>query len=432
MKTKNFSLAAKLIIVLIAGTAVRCSDTCTVTRTYYQTVPQYMSFETLRASVAAEAPRDLVKAGKIYFKDGFLYINEQGEGIHVIDNRNPASPIRKGFIKIPGNFDLAIANTTLYADSYVDLVAIDVSTPGQEREVSRANNVFNTYSSMHFNADPVKGVIVGLNVEQIVREQPECDIQVNQYGWALDGNMLYATAEASAFKTQNVNPGGGTVGIGGSMARFAAQPGFLYALDGARLVTIDIASPTITVKKETNVSWDIETIFPYNNNLFLGSRTGMYIMGLNDPADPRQRSFIRHMRSCDPVVVEGNTAYVTLRNGNTCSGTVNELQVIDISDLENPTRTFTYPMTNPYGLGIDNGVLFICDGNDGLKVYDAKDKAKIATNMKAHYKDMQAFDIIPFNHVAMMIGEDGLFQYDYSNLQDIKLLSKIEIKKEEE
>ncbi len=87
-------------------------------------------------------------------------------------------------------------------------------------------------------------------------------------------------------------------------------------------------------------------------------------------------------------------------------------------------------MTNPHGLGIDNSTLFICDGNDGLKAFNAADINTIDKNLLAHYKNINARDVIPYNNTLIMIGEDGLFQYDYSNPKDIKLLSSIAIQNE--
>jgi hypothetical protein len=84
-------------------------------------------------------------------------------------------------------------------------------------------------------------------------------------------------------------------------------------------------------------------------------------------------------------------------------------------------------MTNPHGLGIDNKTLFICDGSDGLKAFDATDIAKVNNNLLAHYQNINARDVIPFNKVLMMIGDDGIFQYDYSNTADIRLLSQINV-----
>jgi hypothetical protein len=87
-------------------------------------------------------------------------------------------------------------------------------------------------------------------------------------------------------------------------------------------------------------------------------------------------------------------------------------------------------MYNPHGLGIDGSTLFICDGDAGLKVFDASDISKIAENMLVHEGNIHAFDVIPYHDVLIMIGEDGLFQYDYSDPTNIRLLSMIEIANE--
>ena len=141
----------------------------------------------------------------------------------------------------------------------------------------------------------------------------------------------------------------------------------------------------------------------------------MHIIDINDPLNPAEISNYQHVRSCDPVIVDGDLAYVTLRSGTACQGFTNQLEVIDISDLSSPELLHVYAMDNPHGLGKDGDALFICDGDSGLKVYDASDASTIDQKQLAHYSNIQAFDVIPLNNVAMMIGEDGLFQYDYSD-----------------
>jgi hypothetical protein len=431
-------VAGKFFILLLAASAIQCSEVCTVTNKYYHVKPIYTSFAELRASVRAEEPRDLVNAGKIYFKDRYLYINETGKGVHVIDNRNPSNPVHKSFINIPGNYDLVIYGNTLYADSYVDLVAIDVSTPGQEREVSRYNDMFNYYSSQRFSANPEMGVMTDAKVVEEITVSDDCRTTVNAWGWGYyDGRMIMNSDSYSALSSQvkgasNVMPGA-SAGIGGSMARFTISSARLYALDQYLLKTIDITDPlAVELKSSTQISHDVETIFPYGKNIFLGSQTGLHIFDISNVDEPRKVSTFWHVKSCDPVVVEGKYAYVTLRTETVCNGNINQLQVIDITDLTAPKHLNTYQMTNPHGLGIDGGVLFICDGSDGLKIYDATDHNQIGSRLKAHYKDIQAFDIIPFNNVAMMIGDDGIYQYDYSDLENVKFLSKMVINPAEE
>jgi hypothetical protein len=154
---------------------------------------------------------------------------------------------------------------------------------------------------------------------------------------------------------------------------------------------------------------------------------GMYIYSLTDPGNPVYLSMFRHATSCDPVVVEDNYAYVTLRAGNLCGDSQSQLDVIDISNIVEPTLIKEYGMEEPYGLGIDERVLFVCDGDAGLKIYNAADPYMIDQHKIAQYPDMNAWDVIPLGNILIMIGSDGLSQYDYSNLQDIKLLSVIPI-----
>jgi hypothetical protein len=414
-------------LFILAVTAIRCSENCTVTNTSYYWEPVYTSYAELRASVYTADPIEITAPGKIYFKDNFLYINEVGKGIHVIDNTDPSSPEPKSFINIPGNYDLAIRNNILFADSYVDLVAIDISVVGEEKEIGRANNMFEYYSSLRFYGDPTRGVITDLReVKNVHSNDSECGTAWMPGGWRVFERGMFFTADAALSASSYKSQSGTNTGTAGSLARFALREDQLYTLDAHRLKVVNIADPTaMTNKKNIDIAWDIETIFPREDKLFIGSRSGMHIFDLAQPESPAKLSTYSHVRSCDPVVVEGDFAYVTLRSGTTCQGFTNQLEVIDITNLLSPKLVKTYPMTNPGGLGIDNGTLFICDGADGLKVFDATDNLNITK--VAQYKDLQAVDLIPLGGIAMVIGNNGLYQYDYSDLNNIKLLSTLVI-----
>lgn len=89
-------------------------------------------------------------------------------------------------------------------------------------------------------------------------------------------------------------------------------------------------------------------------------------------------------------------------------------------------------MYNPHGLGIDGDLLFICDGTAGLKIYDKSDPLEIINRKIAHYPDFNTYDVIPMNGTLMLVGEKGIYQYDYSNPQNIVELSRIQITGNEE
>jgi hypothetical protein len=250
-----------------------------------------------------------------------------------------------------------------------------------------------------------------------------------QTGWiAWGGQWAFASVADSRASVAPKNAPAPTAGIGGSTARFTISQNHLYTVDNTSMRLFNIAQPADPKPGNTiNIGWGIETIFPYKDKLFIGSQTGMFIYDASNPAQPVQLSAFSHMMSCDPVVVDDQYAYITLRSGATCRNTtLNQLDVVDITDLRSPKLVKTYPMQNPHGLGKDGNTLFICDGKAGLKVYDATDVLNIDGN-KLGAQTIHSFDVIPFRNVAIVVGEDGLYQYDYSDPKNLKLLGKIAV-----
>ncbi len=218
-----------------------------------------------------------------------------------------------------------------------------------------------------------------------------------------------------------------STGKGGSLARFTIVDDYLYTLSGSALQLFDIKNPAApSVWKKIEIGWDIETIFPYEDKLFIGGQEGMYIYDNSNPAEPDFISRFVHVTSCDPVVVEGNYAYVTLRGGTRCGGWNNRLDIIDISAITNPKLIADYPMNGPYGLGIDGGALFIADGSAGLKLFDASDPRNL--KLIRDFRGIHPLDVILADERAIVVGKDGLYQYDYQDLENVELISKIPTK----
>ena len=134
-----------------------------------------------------------------------------------------------------------------------------------------------------------------------------------------------------------------------------------------------------------------------------------------------------HLQACDPVYVKGNRAYVTLSSGNGCWNAQNQLEVIDISNLANPEVLAIYPMTNPKGLAVQMNKLYLCDKGDGLKVFDVTDDHNIDNNLEAFFGGIDAFDVIPSNSSLILTGESGIFQYNYSDPNNIFQISHIAV-----
>ncbi|MBA4321885.1 MAG: hypothetical protein C0408_03610 [Odoribacter sp.] len=392
---------------------------------YKGNAPVYLSYEDLRMSVKPEQNVDLKNPGKIYFKDNYIFIIEELKGIHVFDNTNPSSPVKKTFIKIPGVVDIAVSGYIMYADSYVDLVILDLQNIDNIHEAGRMKDMLaytvpptgNDYPMGYI--DSKKGVVIDWDLKTI-REKV--------YNYPREYPIYFDKITFSSNSDGSSGVSGNGIGIGGSMARFGIKDKVLYLLGSQNLTIIDITSKTSPVKfNEIYPGWGIETMFLTDKNMFLGTTTGMVIYDISVPLAPASRVFFNHARSCDPVIVDDTLAYITLRSGTTCGGAINCLDVVNVKNLSLPRLVQSYPMTNPHGLGKSGDILFVCDGSAGLKIYDAADPKQISGNLIKAYPGINAYDVIPLGTVLVMIGDDGLYQYNYSNILNIILLSKISV-----
>jgi hypothetical protein len=229
------------------------------------------------------------------------------------------------------------------------------------------------------------------------------------------------------FSADNAQKSGVYVpGIGGSMARFAIVNNYLYTVNLSNLGIHDISNSADPVVVNTfPIGFNIETIYPFNGNLFIGSRTGMLIYNIGNPGSPERKGSFTHFGACDPVVADDRYAFVTLRTGTACEGIQNQLDVIDVHDVLYPSMVKTYPLVNPHGLAKDENLLFVCDGKDGLKLFDAKNVADL--KLMRHIRGFEAYDVIAWNKKLLLVASNGLYQFDYSNPQNIQLRSTIAI-----
>jgi hypothetical protein len=216
------------------------------------------------------------------------------------------------------------------------------------------------------------------------------------------------------------------------MARFGLYQDFLYIVNRNSLLTFKLKSASEAALLNTGyVGWNVETIYIADKHLFLGTQNGLIVQSLEMPERPTQIGTFTHMTSCDPVVIKGDLAFVTLKGGTTCRGGIlNQLDVIRMSDGYSKFNLLkSYPMYGPQGLGIDGDLLFVCDGQAGLKIYNAADPLTITDHLLASFPSVNAYDVIPMSNYLFLIGEDGFLLYDYKNIQDIKQIGMIPVVK---
>lgn len=398
-------------------------DTCKSTLSYTIYTPVYETVAKLKENIKSGSPEDLENPGKIVILGKYIFCNEIEKGIHIIDNQNPASPKNIAFIKIPGNMDLAVKGNTLYADSYSDLVTLDVSNPLDVILKKYSENAFQFLyyaNSMDYNAaNKIAGWI-----------KKDTTVSANCGGGVIMnyGSGVYMTnsVQSSSVPAASIsNP----VGTGGSMARFAIVNNYLYTVDQSNLNIFDITNNNDPIiSNQVSVDYHVETIYPFENKLFIGSNNGMFIYNIeSSPQIPVKSGEFTHARACDPVIADGHFAFITLHSGTTCLGYNNELDVVKLNNLVDASLVKIYNLTSPQGLSKDGNLLFICDGTGGLKIYNAADVSNL--KLIKQFSNLETYDVITSNNIALVAAKDGLYQYDYSDVNNIHLISKISISK---
>lgn len=300
----------------------------------------------------------------------------------------------------------------MYADSSSDLVVFDISNINQIGVVARLEDVFSVYDYQipeeadyadFGNFNYADEIIIGWTIEQ--RESS------SELGGGIE---IFDAALANS-----------NIGVGGSLARFQIFEDYLYTVASHEMTIFNINNLSQPIFVSTEYAGNnIETLFETDGFLYLGSTDGMYIYGLENPEDPNYISEFVHWTGCDPVVVDGDFAYLTIRSGNNCGDQESVLEVIDIKDKNAPTLVATYSMDNPYGLGFNGDNLFVCDGQSGLKVFDKTNPLDL--QLVQTFSSLNAKDVIPLSNTLLMIGENALYQYEYIN-NTINLISTFQL-----
>jgi hypothetical protein len=216
----------------------------------------------------------------------------------------------------------------------------------------------------------------------------------------------------------------GSAGKGGSLARFTISGNYLYLADLSTIEVYDISNPSNPVDKgSVSVGFGVETIFPYKDKLFIGSSDGMFIYSLAKPAQPALLGKALHVRTCDPVVANDTTAYVTLRGSGRCGAAQDALYVYDVSSITTPVEKAVLPLSTPYGLGLCDTVVFVCRSLNGLTAVNVTKPS--APKEMYTMKDGNYLDIIPLDQFLLCYMTNGLTIYDKSNLNKLEKISDL-------
>ncbi len=218
---------------------------------------------------------------------------------------------------------------------------------------------------------------------------------------------------------------GGT-GTGGSLASFLVTGDNLYVVTGSDLKSFNLTDGDgIEHRGTLTLDSFLETLFLYESRLLIGSNDAVYFVDINDPDSPRLISEYQHFTSCDPVVARGNIAYSTLRTTGCRWAGQELLDVIDISDLNNPRTIASYGVNTPYGLTVTQDYLLVCE-NGGISVINNSDPANLQWLERFTFESGAVpFDIINTGDVMIVTTDSGIFNIELSENGTLTVLGEI-------
>ncbi len=409
-------------------------DKCSQTKEFTHYAPVYITQAEYDAPIQYESVRPMENTGTIFAYGSYLFVNEFQKGIHIIDNQQPAHPESLGFIDIPGNTHFTIRKDVLYANKMEDLVAIDVSNIEQPKQVNRLKDLFQLNRAQSND----QGIVA---YYENTNETVEVDCNDYRYSSVMfafeNGIFLNQSAGKSAFDYSFATPNlssavagqsqaPATLGVGGSMARFTTIQNRLYILSDFLLETVDISSAKDPQKMgDIPIRFNAETIYPFGSHLYIGTTNGMHIYSVSESGLPEHVSTTAHIQSCDPVISDGEYAYVTLRGGTPCGGATNQLEAYSLENPFTPALLQTFPMDNPHGLTKVGDFLYVCEGNGGWKKIKSNLPGQFTTTLTN--SDHSAFDVLLTPQGTLLfVGKSGIYQYAL-NGDHPSLISELEI-----
>ncbi|MEZ4985795.1 MAG: hypothetical protein R2795_12305 [Saprospiraceae bacterium] len=224
-----------------------------------------------------------------------------------------------------------------------------------------------------------------------------------------------------------------TNGQSGSITRFVVYGDYMYTLNPNEVQTWSIANedkPQLLHTLATD--YGLETIIIYDETIYIGSRTALYILDISQPATPvllsqtdRDAFFFG---GCDPVVVKDNYAYSTIKIIENVCGSFNSISALltyDVTDKTNPVVTNEQFLDIPNGLGVQGDYLFVCDeGMDQIVVFDITDPANPQpTEYNVPLTD--PVDVIARNGELIVSTKTDFQFYDITDIANIRPLGFI-------
>ncbi|MEO6254548.1 MAG: hypothetical protein ABIO79_14645 [Ferruginibacter sp.] len=198
---------------------------------------------------------------------------------------------------------------------------------------------------------------------------------------------------------------------------------YLYTISNDALSVYNITNaPNPVFKNTIHIGFAIQTIFAYQDKLFIGSNTDMFIYSLANPESPTKLSSVTYfVRGKDPVVARDSFAYSTVRNDFGIGGVLN---CFNIKDITQPLLVSSIPMFNPYGMGLKGTALYACEADSGIKVFNIANPYTPVLSTTLRFNET-AYDIIVTGNIMVCYIKGGVSFFDVANPMAPSFISSI-------
>ena len=375
------------------------------------------------------SPRTVASAGSIGGRCNAVTVSGStvylgcGATLEVWDAANPASPVRKGMLRLPGIIeDLATSNTWVYAATGAAGVQIvDASTPtqlvhratydtsGHARRVTLAGTslyvadglggvrVLNvaspaspTLAGAYQTTGPAQTVTFASprllvldgqrGLQNLHASNPAAMSVTGTYSQvtaglaltAVSGAALAADANGGLFRISAATPSNLTLAastlLPAAGRSLATSGNALYVAAGAQgVLTLD--ATTLELKAANDVGGEASSVAVSGNTLYIAAGfAGCQAMSIASPLDPQPLGLFRTGARPVDAAASGSTLYVAADEGG--------LQIHSLQDLSLPTLQGAIPsLINSRCVAVAYPNLFVAEGYAGLKIYNIANPA---------------------------------------------------------
>lgn len=421
-KTASFIDIRYLILFIFCLPILYSCRDCLDTPCYYSYLSnKIIPNNDVKNNIKYVSAKKFNNIGKISKFKNYILISESLFGLHVIDYSNPNKLEKIGFIRLPFNEDIIIQDNTLYSYRLNEILSLDIS------------NIKNPKINYFYKID---------DKDLIYKSSPRNQLPDLEIGYEIKKIQTFKKSDSTQFLPYynaqiQVSDFIRSLGYVREKSFFSIADNYLYFFSNFISSRRKTKVYDITDKiSETNLpikdldKKDFTKAMKFKDKLFLLSPNSTEVYDNVSSNDINFVSQINNFNDCNGAVIENDNAYIS---GKCLYPMGERLDIIDLSNLKETKYIRTYSMTAPEYLSIKDNLLFSIDKTNYVKIYDVKDPYDIKLIKEITINKPKEI-IIDDNFKAIIISEDGIYQYDFSNLKnnrDMKQLSFMKIEKDD-